>query len=137
LSDDLVDTATFKGWARKRPKAVALLKEIIFRWRACNIPVRGKPGPWAVHKIEQWSNWFGASERTIKRHIKELADEGLISKAYHTFNGPGRHLYLQPTKLALTYLGRPNDLNRLILKNGPKCQSAFKIDPLFRRSAQR
>lgn len=118
MSYDLNDEATFKGWALKRHKAASLLKEIIFRWRACTIPVKGKAGPWAVYPMPTWAGWFGASTRTTERLMKELDEEGLILKAYHPFAGPGVHVYLQPTALALKHYGKPNDLKRLGHKIG-------------------
>jgi hypothetical protein len=118
MSYDLNDEATFKGWALKRHKAASLLKEIIFRWRACTIPVKGKAGPWAVYPMPRWAGWFGASTRTTERLMKELEDEGLILKAYHTFAGPGVHVYLQPTALALKHYGKPSDFKRLGHKIG-------------------
>lgn len=118
MSYHLNDEATFKGWALKRHKAANLLKEIIFRWRACTIPVKGQAGPWAVYPMPRWAGWFGASTRTTERLMKELEEEGLILKAYHTFAGPGVHVYLQPTALALKHYGKPNDLMRLGHKIG-------------------
>ncbi len=118
MSYDLNDEATFKGWALKRHKAASLLKEIIFRWRACTIPVKGKAGPWAVYPMPRWAYWFGASTRTTERLMKELEEEGLILKAYHTFAGPGVDVYLQPTALALKHYGKPSDCKRLGHKIG-------------------
>ena len=108
--DDLSD---FKVWRLQNPNAHKLLKEIIFRWRGSNAKVKGKPGRWAVYPIQQWAEWSGLSSDQTERALRYLTLEGLILRERHRWAGTEVRAFIQPTKLALQYLGRPGDVDRL------------------------
>jgi len=108
--DDLSD---FKVWRLQNPNAHKLLKEIIFRWRGSNAKVKGKPGRWSVYPIQQWAEWSGLSSDQAERALRCLTLEGLILRERHRWAGTEVRAFIQPTKLALQYLGRPGDVDRL------------------------
>ena len=109
--DDLAD---FKVWRLQSPNAHKLLKEIIFRWRGSSAKVKGKPGRWAVYPILQWAEWAGLSSDQTERGLRVLSLEGLIQRERHRWAGIEVRAFIQPTKLALQYAGRPADLDRLL-----------------------
>jgi len=109
----LHDLADFKAWQLQEPNAAKLLKEIIHRWRGSSARVRGDTDKWAVYHVDQWAEWTGLSRKQTKTALGILELDGLIVRSYHKFNGPGVFLYVKPTRLALKYMGRPQDLARL------------------------
>lgn len=115
----IVNKADFKAWVLQHPNPYKLLKEIIFRWRGSTIQARGARGVWAVYPLDRWAEWAGLSRHQIKRALRILDIDGLVAREYHKFAGPGVWLHLQPTKLALKYMGRPQDLERIGDHLGP------------------
>ena len=118
--DDLSD---FKSWALMEPNARTLLETIIFRWRASTIRTAGASGKWAVYRRSQWQSWVGFTLKQYKTAFSRLCIDGLIQTSLGRFNGEkSPYAFIQPTPLALEFLGRPTDKNRL--SDAPKTGSA-------------
>ncbi len=103
------DERDFKGWRLMQPNAAKLLKEIVFRWRASSIRVKGKPGKWAVYPVPSWCEWSGLSSDQYERAARTLKLDGFIRRERHRFEGKTVRTFIQPTELALAYLGRPHE----------------------------
>ncbi len=93
----ICNESDFKGWAIQNPNARKLLVEVMFRWRASNIPVRGKSGPWAVYPLEQWGVWSGLSFDQVKRALRVLEVDGFLLRERHRFRGSVVLAFLQLT----------------------------------------
>lgn len=109
----IANKSDFKAWVLQHPNPYKLLKEIIYQWRGSTIKARGARGVWTVYPVNQWAEWTGLSRDQAKRALRILEIDGLVARDYHKFTGKGVWLYLQPTKTALTYMGRPQDIGRL------------------------
>lgn len=109
----ITDNSDFRAWALDHPKAFALLREIIFRWRASNIKKRGYLGPWSVYPRERWAEWSGLSVPQVKRELHRLETDGLLRRVRGRFQGSTVRTYLQPTMLALEHAGKASDRARL------------------------
>ncbi|MFB2550158.1 hypothetical protein [Ensifer soli] len=109
----LQDHADFKVWVLQEPNAAKLLKEVIYRWRGSSARARGKPGKWAAYPLNNWAEWTGLSRDQVKRALRLLVLDGFILRERHRFAGTEVRPYLQPTKQALEYMGRPQDKKRL------------------------
>jgi hypothetical protein len=109
------DLSDFKALALLYPNANRLLKEIIYRWRACSIRLKKKPhnGKWAVFLRSEWMTFSELSRNQYDRALIVLKRDGLVRAEREKFNGNAPHSYLQPTRLALKYKGRPDDLKRI------------------------
>lgn len=103
------DEHDFKGWRLMEPNAARLLKEIMFRWRGSSIRVKGQPGKWAVYPVQRWCEWAGLSSDQGERALRTLEVDGLIRRERHRFEGTTVRTFIQPTELAMKYLGRPNE----------------------------
>lgn len=55
----------------------------------------------------------GLSLNQVKRELHRLRVDGMILSERHKFAGNEVREYIQPTALALSYLGRPGDVARL------------------------
>lgn len=99
----------FKSWRLMRPNESKLLREIIFRWRASTIRVPGAPGKWAVYPIKLWCEWAVLSPDQVERALPTLELDGLIRRERHRFRGTTVRAFIQPTDLALAFLGRPQE----------------------------
>lgn len=110
---DLEDCAVFKFWALQHPNAFKLARTIIFQWRNASAIVPGKAGKWVVYPRNRWAEWSGLSLDQVKRALKCLEDDGLILRERHRFAGSEVRSFLQPTKHAVQYIGRPADMTRL------------------------
>ena len=126
----IADQSDFKVWQLQYPKEYALLKEIIFIWRSRKAQVRGMPGKWAADTREDWLKKTSRSRDQWKHQLRRLEKDGLLLRKIRSFAGRKNHIYLQPTLLALTYVGRPADLERVEGQKAPN-----KISTLASQSA--
>lgn len=109
----LEDVAAFRAWKGQNPNAEKLLFRIIFRWRVSNARHRELPGRWVANPIDFWAEDAKLSRDQTKRALRDLEVDGLVVRARGWFAGSKVHTYLQPTPLALKYMGKPNDIDRL------------------------
>jgi hypothetical protein len=94
LIEELSD---FKAWVLQNPNAHKLLKQIIFKWRADNMPSKKLPGKWSVHTRPEWMSISQLSRGGLDRALKTLKADGLVLSVRHLFKGTGVHVFLQPT----------------------------------------
>jgi hypothetical protein len=109
FSYPIEDEHDFKGWRLTKPNPAKLLKEIVFRHRGASIRVAGKPGKWAVWPVAIWCEWTALSRDQVERALRILELDGLIRRERHRFGGTTVCAFIQPTVLALLYLGRPDE----------------------------
>lgn len=109
----LDDVSAFRAWKGQNPNAERLLFRIIFRWRVSNARHRELPGLWVANPIDFWAEDAKLSRDQTKRALRDLKIDGLIIRARAWFKGAKVHPYLQPTALALKFVGKPSDLHRL------------------------
>lgn len=113
------DNHDFKAWKVQNPNAEKLLFKIILRWRVSNARHRELPGKWVANSLDFWAKDAELSRDQTKRALRVLGLDGLVVRARGRFAGPNVHPFLQPTALALTYIGRPGDLERLLASLAP------------------
>lgn len=109
LAYPIKNERAFKAWRLMYPNAAKLLNEILFRWRACTIQVKGKLGTWSVYPISKWCEWTGLSRRQVERELRRLVTDGLIERERHHFEGNIVRAFIRPTAIAFLYLGRPKE----------------------------
>lgn len=107
------DASDFRAWKQQNPNAEKLLFKIIFRWRVSSARHSEQPGKWVANPINFWAKEAQLSRDQTKRALRILKLDGLVIRARGWFAGSKVHPFLQPTPLALTYMGRPGDLGRL------------------------
>ena len=108
------DADDFRSWKRRYPNAEALLFRIVYRWRISTArPNNGQPGKWVANPIDFWAEDAKLSRDQTKRALRILDRDGLILRARSWYQGPKVQPFLQPTPLALKFMGKPNDIDRL------------------------
>jgi hypothetical protein len=107
------DASDFKAWKQQNSNAEALLFKIILRWRVSSARLRVQPGKWVANPINFWAKDAELSRDQTKRALVTLELDGLIIRARGWFAGSKVHPFFRPTELALSYMGRPGDIDRL------------------------
>lgn len=116
----LADQQDFNAWKLQNPNAYLLLDTVMFDWRGRSARIRGEAGKWTAQAQEFWSTQSKLSRDQTKRAFHRLELDGLIRRKAGTWNGPTRCTFIQPTELALKFMGRHGDKERLKTPAAPK-----------------
>ena len=94
--------ASLRGFWKQHPKTCSLFGEIMRHRRASYATRPSKPGYWAAYPYPQWTGWTTLPVATLKRHLHQLEEHGLIERELGKHAGSRVIAFIRPTALALS-----------------------------------